>query len=462
MGIIYQLNPFLEPHGVALIGVSRRTGSAAFNILENILNCGYKGKIYPVNPGASEILGVKAFSAVKDLPNGIDLAVIATPREAVLQLVRQCIDKGIRCITVVAQGFADADEKGKRMQKELVAMARSGGVRIIGPNTFGTANAFTSFSSSFAPVEMEHIPIGLICQTGVFFVGFTGLNLLGKAIDVGNACDVDIADALEYFKNDPQVRLVVIHTEGIPKGRRFMDVAARATREKPVLVWKTARTDEGARAAASHTGSITGRDEVWNAALKRSGVIRVSELDELKDMARAFSILPPMRGRDIAVISFTGGFNIMTLDACARYDIRMAPLGPRTMAGLTAMAPPWLKMRNPVDIWTSMASKKTFKEMAGVLEESFRLLLSEPAVNALLFIGGTFELNLPPILADVLTRAAKEFPDKPVTSFFYGRYAMNGDDVMTAAGRAANFTSVERAVRALSHMAWYHDRVLAP
>ena len=462
MNINDQLKPFMEPRSVALVGVSRRTGKEAFNILENLLSCGYQGHIYPVNPGVAEIRGVETFPSIEAIQGDVDLAVIATPREAVIPLVNQCLEKGIRCITVVAQGFADADEQGKKLQRELVVVARSGGARVIGPNTFGSANAFAGFSSAFVPLEMERIPIGLICQTGVFLAGFPGLKLVGKAFDLGNACDVDFSEALEYFENDPQVSLVVAHLEGVSDGRGFLEVAGRVSGKKPVLVWKTGMTEEGARVAQSHTGSITGKNEVWKAALSRAGVVRVSELDELRDTVKAFSSLPPMKGRNIAVVSFSGGFNIMVLDACARYGLQMAPLGPSARTRLMEMAPAWLSVNNPVDIWISMTSQRGFGEMVSVLEEAFRLLLSEPQVHGLLFIGVTFEPEMPQEMARVLTNVADEFPDKPVTSFLYGQYVQGGDDAMSMSGKAANFPSVERAIRALSHLAWYYDRVHVP
>ena len=172
MGSDDGLKSFLEPKSVALVGVSRRTGQASFNILENLLSHGYRGTVYPVNPHAGEILGIRAYPSVKLIPADVDLAVISTPRDLVPPLIKECTDKDIRAIVVVAQGFADADEEGKKLQEEVVAIARAGGTRVVGPNTFGTANAFIDFSSAFVPVEMAKVPVGLICQSGFFFIGF--------------------------------------------------------------------------------------------------------------------------------------------------------------------------------------------------------------------------------------------------------------------------------------------------
>ena len=176
----------MEPQSVALIGVSRYTGEGAFNILENLLGYGYQGRIYPINPSVSEILGVKTYSSIAEIADNIDLAVIATPRALVPQLVKECADSNIKAIEIVAQGFLDAsDEEGKQLQKEIDNIAKASQARILGPNTFGTANAFVNFSSTFIKIKMKKQPIGIICQTGAFFVGFSEMAFIGKGTRLG-------------------------------------------------------------------------------------------------------------------------------------------------------------------------------------------------------------------------------------------------------------------------------------
>ncbi|MEW6033618.1 MAG: CoA-binding protein [Chloroflexota bacterium] len=462
MSIREQLDPFMKPRSVALLGVSRRTGEEAFNILENMLNTGYRGKLYPVNPNVTELLGLHAFPTVKAIADPVDLAVVTTPRDLALPMIRECLDKGIRAITVVAQGFADTGEQGRAQQREMTRVARSGGARVIGPNTFGTANAFANFNTAFVPARMLPIPIGLICQTGVFFVGFPGLVLLGKGFDLGNACDVDHAEALEYFEDDPEVRLVVLHIEGLSRGERLLEVARHTTKKKPVLVWKTGATEQAARMAQSHTGSLAGKDAVWDAALRRSGVLRVRELDELRDLVKGFTCLPPLRGRNIGVVTFTGGYAIMALDACAHSNIGMPPLGTGARAIIAGMSPPWLHVGNPVDIWPAMSSRRDFSGMADALVTAFRAVLSEPQVHALLFIGGAFASRWTRNVCQLLIDIAAQFPSKPVTAYFYGQYATEADEVASASGRVAVFPSVERAVHTLSRLAEYQSQATEP
>ena len=194
---------FMDPGSVAVIGASRKTGKGSFNVIENMLDFGFKGEIYPVNPLADEIVGIKTYKDVKDIGKNVDLAIIATPRENVPRITRDCAELGIKAAIVVPQGFADADDEGKALQEQLTQIARDNGIRILGPNTLGIVNAFSGFTSSFMPLAREKVPVGIICQSGVFFVGsstFTGM--MGKGIDIANGCDVGFADALDYFGQD--------------------------------------------------------------------------------------------------------------------------------------------------------------------------------------------------------------------------------------------------------------------
>jgi acyl-CoA synthetase (NDP forming) len=285
---------FVEPESVALIGVSRSAAPISglkLDILGHLLDYGYKGRIYPVNPHAGEILGIKAYHSIGEVAGAIDLAVINLPRSLVPGATRECVERGISAITIVTQGFADAnDAEGQQLQTEIDEIIK-GKARVLGPNTFGTANAFINFSSSFVKMTMKLVPIGLICQSGVFMLGYTDLALVGKGIDLGNGCDVDFADALGYFEQDNDVRVVAPHIEGMRDTGRFLRVANRVAHKKPMVALKTGRSGLAAEAAQSHTGSLVGKDEVWEVALKQSGITRVTNIDELGDMVKVFCTL---------------------------------------------------------------------------------------------------------------------------------------------------------------------------
>ncbi|MBC8511634.1 MAG: CoA-binding protein, partial [Dehalococcoidia bacterium] len=438
-----QMKQFMEPQSVALIGVSRYTGEGTFNILENLLSYGYQGKIYPVNPNASEILGIRTYSSITEVTDNVDLAIITTPRSLVPRLVRECSQSNIQAIEIVAQGFTDAnDDEGKQLQKEINDIARTSHIRIVGPNTFGTANAFINFSSSFVKIRMEKKPIGVICQTGVFFVGFPEAALIGKGLDLGNACDISFAEGLEYFESDPQTNVVVLHIEGMQDTKRFIDIARRTARTKPVVALKTGRSQQAAKAAQSHTGSLIGRNEVWQAALKQSGVIQASDLEEFIDLARTFSVLPLMEKPRIGVVTISGGLGIVTIDGSQQSGLEIGQLSANTKKLLDAMSPSWLNISNPVDIWPAMmTSPSVMKPLIDGLEA----LLSDEQLGAALFIGGAFDEKWATRLCQLLTELAVDHQDKPVACCIYGPYGDEAIRQLQDAGKAVGFPTPERA-----------------
>ncbi len=460
MNTVDQMKLFMEPESVALIGVSRQTGRGAWNILENLLNSGYSGRVYPVNSKADEILGKMCYHSVKDIPETTDLAVVSTPRSGVPKIVRECTEKGIKAITVVAQGFADADEEGRELQEEIVNIAREGGARILGPNTLGTANAFNSFSSSFAPMVMERVPIGIIAQTGFLFApGFPSFTVVGKAIGLGNACDIDLADGLEYFENDPQVRLILLHIEGIRDGRRFMEVARRVTKKKPIIALKAGRSDEGARAAQSHTASLAGRDEVYDAAFKQCGVIRISDVDEFEDLQKAFLKLPLMKGKGVGVLSLSGACGIMATDALEKYNFRLARLSPRTLEKINTLAPSWQRLGNPADLWPAiMIAGHPMQEVLTAILEAF---LNDGDVYGIVIVLGAFGEGQSIVDFTLLPpRITAKFRGKPVVSWVYGPGLEVATKDLEERGGILAYPTVERAARVLSRLNHYWEYLM--
>jgi acetyltransferase len=340
----------MEPRSVALVGVPRRTGRGTFNILENLMSVGYKGKPFPVNPNAGEIMGVKAYPTVLDIPEVPDLAVMMLPRQAVPETVRQCGQRGIRAAIVVSDGFDEAgDEGGRRLQREVERIAGECGVRLVGPNSLGVVNNYAPFTSTFLPVASERVPVAFVSQSGGLFAGFHEF-IMGKGLDLGNMCDVDFADALEYFAYDPDIKVVVLHIEGMKQGRPFFQAARRLAGMKPVLVLKTGRSDAGSRAIASHTGSLTGEDQVYSALAKQARLIRVDSVDDVCDFTKAFLHLPSPRGNRLGILTPSGGAAIMALDVLGRYGFQMARLSVGTVGRLQEFWPPWSTPGNPLDM----------------------------------------------------------------------------------------------------------------
>jgi acyl-CoA synthetase (NDP forming) len=450
LNTVDQMKLFMEPRSVALIGVPRRTGIAAWNIMENLLNSGYAGRMYPVNPNADEILGKKCYPSVKDIPEVADLAVISTPRSQVPKTVRECTEKGIKAITVVTQGFADADEEGKKLQEEIVRSARQGGARIMGPNTFGTSNAFCKFSSAFAPVDLQPVPIGLICQTGLFMAGIPRFPMLGKGIDLGNACDIDFADGLEYFEHDAEVKVILLHMEGTRDGARFINVAKRVSRSKPIVALKTGRAEGSAQAMQSHTGTLTGADEVYHAAFKQCGVLRVSDIDEFHDFTRAFLRVPPMKGSGVGIITIAGAGGIMAIDACEKYGLRLGKPSAETLEKIAPLAPPWQTLENPADIWPAfMIARHRLDDVFYTIADAF---LADPDIHGIIIVSHAALVAGAP---EVFQRARRF--DKPVLCWLYGSGMEQLIDDIEGKGETAVYPNVERAIRALSRLREYQE-----
>ncbi len=446
-----QLKLFLEPQSIAAIGVSRRTGPEAYNVLENLLHYGFAGSLYPVNPNATEILGVRTYARVADLPEVPDLALISLPRALVLPMVRECMDRGIRAIIIITQGFGDADDaEGKRLQQQLVDMIRGTATRVLGPNTFGAANAWLRMSTSYIRIPMEINGIGTVSQTGGTFVGLNDIRLAGKVIDVGDACDVDTVDCLEYFEQDEATRVVVLHLEGMPDAREFLSTVHRVALRKPVLALKTGRSAQSARAVQSHTGALTGSDQLWDVALRNAGVLRMSDIEELSDAARAFLTLPPPRGTGIGVTTYTGGFGIIAADACGRHGMDLVDFSAETLAALKALSPEWLGVGNPVDIWPGVSimghDRRTMERAV------LRHVLSDPNVHAAMAVISAYQPRLGEEHLPMIEEAARSFPDKPFVYFMYGMHFEEVRRTLESTGTTLAFPTPERAVRALMHL----------
>lgn len=451
----------MEPRSVAILGATTSTGAGSFNAVESLLNFGFPGRIYPVNPKAEQILGLKAYPNLKAVPDNVDLAIIATPRDKVPALVKDCVEKGVKVAVIFAQGFSDADAQGKALQDQILSIAKEGGTRIVGPNTFGIANAFHSFLTTPGAPRTEKNPVGIISQSGLFFLGLSKLRF-GKIIDLGNACDVDVADALTYFEDDPEIRVIALHFEGIGQGKKFLTVAKRIAKKKPIIALKGGKSETGARAAQSHTGSLTGRDEVYQAAFNQCGIIRASDLEELEDLCLTFSHLAWMKGKRLAVASWAGATAVFAADACEKYGLELASLTSTTVEKISRLAPPWLPIHNPLDLWASIglnADQRTFGERIRSVLES---LLQDQNADALLVIIPDFVemFGEPGDISSQIRELSNTYPDRPLVFSPLG--APGRFIARIEQSNMLVLPSPERAVRALAKLSAYSQRRAGP
>ncbi len=446
-------NLFLYPRSVVFVGVPRQSGPGFLNPIDNLMNWGFQGKIHLVHPHAREIAGFPTIEGVSLLDGPVDLAVISAPRETVPEIVAQCTQKEIRAIVVTNQGFGDADPRGLELQGLMVEEANRAGARILGPNTLGVLNAFHRFTTSFMPLERKELPIGVICQSGVFMVDAKHLTGgMGIGVDIANGCDVDLVDALEWLGSETALKVIALHAEGIPKGGAFLKAAGQVSRKKPIVALKTGRSLQGARAAASHTGSLCGQDQVADAALRMAGVLRVDETQDMADLVRGLLILPPMRGPRVAMVTFTGGGGIIVLDLMERWGLEPAELSASTMGALQEISPPWLPLGNPMDIWPGLMKHG----MERVYSMTLKAALMDPNVDGVLCVA----LGLGPEQRSrldairVIQGLSEEF-DKPVAVWLYGQEAEDAHSRLQERGRAFGVPTLERGVRLLAYMSRY-------
>jgi acetyltransferase len=451
---------FFEPRSVVLIGVSRQSGPGAYNNLEMMIRYGYKGQIYVVHPNAPEILGIKTYSSVAELPQVPELAIISVGRDRALPVFDECVRKGIRRIIVISQGFSDADEHGKKLQRQMVGIAGEHGARIIGPNTMGVVNAFAGFSTAFVDLPKDPCPppLTMVVQSGVFQVGFESFtNRMGKAIDVGNCADVDFVDALEFLEHDPQTRIIALHMEGVIRGREFLNVASRINRSKPVIILKTGRSTAGARAALSHTGSLVGEDAVFDAAAAKAGLIRVRNMAALRAVCRAFLEFRSMQGPRLGVVTASGACGIMTADACEDYGLELAHFPESIRAELENPRISWHRLNNPVDVWPLGMVSGSFTD---VFKHAVKGLFQDDGVDAVLGIAPALssplhkDLDMVAAVRDIGTDNSSH---KPLALWIYGDAKDEQKKELNSAPDVACFDSIDEAVMGLAAM-WTYER----
>jgi len=418
---VKSLEPFFQPKSVAVIGASRTPGKGGYNIIENLLRLGYAGRIYPVNPRARKILGLAAYPNLTGIPQPPELVIIVLPPDRVLPSLEECAARGVKAVIIESAGFGEMNESGARAEARMQRLAGQAGIRVMGPNSVGTINPYTRFDSSLGRLNKTFLPkdnirpgtVGFIGQTGLF----TGVYLplinreigISKIACLGNKCDVDESDMLEYCGLDPQTKIIAMYLESIKDGRRFLKLARRIVREKPVIVLKSAVTERGAKTSSTHTGAVAGENRVYDAAFRQAGIIRVGSFEQLWDVAKTFVYAPLPPGNRVAIINLAGSGCVTAVDACVRHGLRIAELSPDTREKIGTVYPGWWQVRSPIDVWTAIEASGFEKTYTVVT----RAALEDETVDAVIVVMGANDwLNgksVPGLFADI----RQEFPAKP-------------------------------------------------
>jgi len=379
------LNPFFDPQSIAVIGSLKEGYFGGYVVVKTLLKAGFTGKIYPVNPSYREVLGKKVYASIKDVPGKIDLALIIIGCRAVPGVLRECGEKGIRAVVVVSDGFAERDEEGAKLQREIIEIARQTGIRIIGPNTAGIANPKKGLIPNPYEMGYEKVkegPIAICAQTGMvnpqaFPYGDLHYGV-SKLCDFGNKADVDECDMMEYLESDPATKTIALYLESIKDGQRFLKVSKRVNSKKPILILKSGRTEQGARVSASHTGSLALNDRIFDAACKQSGIIRLESFRELFELPKIFAYQPLPKGNRLGIITFTGGVGVLAIDEGAKYGLFVPLLSPRTRKKLDAIFPGLGK--RIVDIGPPMAVVNNYMS---IYSEILKTVAIDPCIDSI-------------------------------------------------------------------------------
>ena len=397
--LIAKLKLVFEPSSIAFLGATNNPFKWGFRIFANIVNGGFQGKLYPINPTKQEILGRKVYKTVGEIPEIPDLAVIVIPPPGVPAVLRECADKGIKAVVVITAGFAEVDRQGEKLQQEMVEIAQRVGVRFIGPNTDGIVNPHHKLYAEMPPIFPYAGPISIVSQSGNIVGTMMRLAIdsgfgCAKCISSGNEADLHAEDYIRYLADDPQTRVILSYVEGFKDGSRFFEAAKEVTRKKPIVMLKTGETPAGAIAAKSHTASLAGMDTVVDAMCQQSGIVRVRHLDELVDAGTAFLCHPLPRGRRVGIVTAGGGWGVLAADACAKLGLDVVQFPPETINELNSFMPAWWSHGNPVDLVAGLFGD-------GVMR-CIEVVLRSPVVDGVIFLG-----IMPALPMEQFSRAAK-------------------------------------------------------
>ena len=414
----HEINVFFEPRSIAVVGASPKPGSIGRAIVENLMRS-FKGKLYPVNPKYDEILGLKAYPSISKIPDEVDIAVIAVRAQIVPMIAEDAGKKGVRGLIVVSGGFAEAGAEGKRLQEELLSIAKAHRMRVIGPNCIGVYNAVTGVDTFFLPWERMRRPhkgpIAIISQSGAFLASVMdwaaeeGIGI-SKAVNFGNKVDVDEVDLISYFGDDDDIKVIIAYLEDIKpgRGRRFIEVAREVIREKgkSIVLLKAGRTSAGARAASSHTAALAGSYEVFRAAMKQAGVLEVDDPIRLFDAAKALASLNPPRGKRVGIVTNAGGPGVIATDTLVRLGLEVPQFTEKLQEKLRRVFPARVSTGNPVDL-TGDATPEDF-------EKALKLVIDSDEVDMVMVLSlmqpPTMDLSVADRIADIAWRRK----DKPV------------------------------------------------
>ena len=445
------LEAFFNPQSVAVIGASRSKEKLGHGVLANLIKYGYPGQIYPINPKADEILGLKCYPSVLDVPGPIDLAIVVIPAQFVAAVLEECGQKGVKGVVIISAGFREAGREGVKRERKIVDIAKRYKMRLVGPNCLGIIDTVCPLNASFAAGMPPKGTIAFMSQSGALCTAILDWALaagigFSHFVSLGNKADVAEVDLLEAWENDPHSNVILTYIEGLPAGRKFMEVARRVTRRIPVIAVKAGTTSAGSRAVSSHTGSLAGSERAYEAAFRQSGVLRAESIQHLFDYSLAFAYQPVLRGRRIAIVTNAGGPGVMATDALEREGLSLASLSRDTIEFLRTHLPPAANIYNPVDVLGDALADRYGLALEAVLKDKN--------------VDGVIVILTPQVMTKIeeTARLVGEIAaryDKPVLGCFMGEAKVSAGIKILNEHKIPNYPFPERAVGAMRAMMDY-------
>ncbi len=452
-----KLDSLFKPKSIALIGASRDEKSVGHGILRNLVKgCNYEcrycmpfeGKIFPVNPNASEILGLKCYPSIKSIRDEIDLAIIAVPSKIVPFVAKECAEKKVKAVVVISAGFAELNGEGKKLQEELLKILRKANIPLVGPNCLGIIRPASKMNASFAPTTPPEGNVAFVSQSGALADSIIDWAIEARygfstIISYGNKADLDVHDFMRWLEKDKETRVITLYIEGIDDGRKFIEVASKTARKKPVIALKAGRTDAGIKAISSHTGSLAGSYNIYLAAFKQSGVLAADTIEEMFDNAKAFANQPLPKLNSIAIVTNGGGCGVMCADYCESFGVKLAELKPTTIKKLdkSGKMHPACSRKNPLDIVGDALPER--------YEAAINILLAENYIYGLIVIQTLQTMTDPLENAKIIIEAKKKHPEKPIICVYMGgKFSKEGSNLLEQHG-IPDYNDLRKAAKAM-------------
>src|SRR5215467_3857235 len=445
------LDVFFSPKSVAVIGATENPGTVGRTLLWNLVTSPFGGTVYPVNPKRSSVLGVKAYPSVSDIPEAVDLAVVVTPPPSIPGIIRECGENGVQGAIVISAGFKEIGPEGAVLEKQLLAEAQAANIRIIGPNCLGVMSPLSGLNATFATTVARPGSVGFISQSGALCTAVLDWSLkemvgFSAFVSVGSMVDVGWGDLIYHLGDDPKTRSIVIYMETIGNARSFLSAAREVALTKPIIVIKPGRTAAAARAAASHTGSLTGSDEVLEAAFRRTGVLRVNNIADLFYMAEVLAKQPRPKGPRLTIVTNAGGPGVLATDALITSGAQLADLSPQAMEAFNAVLPATWSHNNPVDIIGDASPERYAKAL--------EIAAKDPNSDGMLVILTPQAMTDPTRIAETLKPMAKLEGKPLIASWMGGVDVAAGEEILNRAN-IPTFPYPDTAARAFNYMWQY-------